>query len=165
MGVDGVMVTPAVAMLQMNVTESVGPTPESYANKATFGLTGLLVFVIVVIIIIFAKKRCIERKRRRHSDSAADSDESFNEQTEMFVKDPFKDLEESSSEKWKQLPDNVKWMLKGHIIDNRKVRLGSLIGKGETVPIGVDSGGQPGHAPPIIKMGSKPLFCPPIIRR
>ena len=33
--------------------------------------------------------------------------------------------------------------------------------------IGVDSGvGQPGHAPPpIIKMGAKPLFCPPIIRR
>src|SRR6218665_4028630 len=27
--------------------------------------------------------------------------------------------------------------------------------------IGVDSGGQPGHAPPIIKMGAKPLFCPP----
>jgi len=27
------------------------------------------------------------------------------------------------------------------------------------VSIGVDSGGQPGHAPPIIKMG-KPLFCP-----
>ena len=31
--------------------------------------------------------------------------------------------------------------------------------------IGVDSGGQPGHAPPIIRMGAKPLFCPPIIRR
>ena len=26
--------------------------------------------------------------------------------------------------------------------------------------IGVDSGGQPGHAPPIIKMGGKPLFVP-----
>src|SRR6218665_664572 len=27
--------------------------------------------------------------------------------------------------------------------------------------IGVDSGGQPGHAPPIIRMGAKPLFYPP----
>src|SRR6218665_142227 len=25
--------------------------------------------------------------------------------------------------------------------------------------------GQPGHAPPIIKMGGKTAFCPPIIRR
>lgn len=131
MDVDGVPATPA-AVLPGNVTEA-GPTPESYANKATFGLTGLLVFVIVVIIIIFAKKRCTERKRRHHSDSVAD-EESFNEQTEMYVKDPYRDLEQSSSEKWKQLPENVKWMLKGHIIDNRKVKLGSLIGKGQTVP-------------------------------
>jgi len=29
----------------------------------------------------------------------------------------------------------------------------------------VDSGGQPGHAPPIIKMGANPFFAPPIIRR
>jgi len=28
-------------------------------------------------------------------------------------------------------------------------------------PIGVDSVGQPGHAPPIIKMGGKTPFCPP----
>jgi len=28
--------------------------------------------------------------------------------------------------------------------------------------IGVDSGGQPGHVPPIIKWGAKPLLCPPI---
>src|SRR6218665_2276150 len=32
--------------------------------------------------------------------------------------------------------------------------------------IGVDSGGQPGHAPPpIIRMGGKTPFFPPIIRR
>src|SRR6218665_217473 len=31
--------------------------------------------------------------------------------------------------------------------------------------IGVDSGGQPGHAPPIIKMGGQnPFLAPPIIR-
>src|SRR6218665_1037222 len=27
--------------------------------------------------------------------------------------------------------------------------------------IGVDSGGQPGDAPPIIRIRAKPLFCPP----
>lgn len=105
------------------------------AGNATFGLTGLLVFVIVVILIVFAKKRCIDRRRRRtHSDSAAAADEessSFNEQNEMFVKDPFRDLEQKTSERWGQLPDNVKWMLKGHIIDYRKVRLGGVIGKGQ----------------------------------
>src|SRR6218665_3940133 len=31
--------------------------------------------------------------------------------------------------------------------------------------MGVDSGGQPGHAPPIIKMGQNPFFAPQIIRR
>src|SRR6218665_787422 len=35
----------------------------------------------------------------------------------------------------------------------------------EARSIGVDSGGKPGHAPPIIKMGQNPFFAPPIIRR
>lgn len=117
-----------------NLTTTSAPDNMGTASNATFGLTGLLVFVIVVILIIFAKKRCINRRRRRkHSDSAADEEgSSFNERNEMFVKDPFKDLEEKTSERWGQLPDNVKWLLKGHIIDYRKVRLGGVIGKGLT---------------------------------
>src|SRR6218665_3576895 len=36
----------------------------------------------------------------------------------------------------------------------------------EAISVGVDSGGQPGHAPPIIRMGGKnPFLPPPIIRR
>src|SRR6218665_1187757 len=37
----------------------------------------------------------------------------------------------------------------------------SIQSESACINIGVDSGGQPGHAPPIIRMGGKPLFCPP----
>src|SRR6218665_3566949 len=46
----------------------------------------------------------------------------------------------------------------------QNIELFTLALSGITI-IGLDSGGQPGHAPPIIKMGAKKPFCPPIIRR
>ena len=36
----------------------------------------------------------------------------------------------------------------------------SIQSESACINIGVDSGGQPGHAPPIIRMGANPFFAP-----
>lgn len=118
-----------------NIT-TVTPSGNDTNMSATFGLTGLLVFVIVVIVIVAVRSKCRSRSSSspdpEEPQNPAPPEEDPNYEQPVFVSGPTltREAEKWSSGNWSHLADDIKWMLKGHVIERERIRLGNVIGKG-----------------------------------
>ena len=129
-----------LTMSQHNNT-TMTPSGDNTTMNTTYGLTGLLVFVIVVVIVIAIRRKC---RRTPSRTSSVDQEEppnpvpaegGLNYEQPVFVSNPSltREAEKWTGKNWSHLADDIKWLLRGHVIERERIRLGNVIGKGKTV--------------------------------
>ena len=97
------------------------PGGSSDATNASFGVTALFLFIAVFIVVVCVRKRC--RNKSQDSKNSEFSDEI----SDIFVQE---DKFVRTTKQWVDLHEGIKAVIKGILIDVRRLELAHEIGKG-----------------------------------